>query len=170
MISAIGFDNIFTLKKTNKRKSVSFLAVSVVLLALFFMVKSRLINIFADLFVISKEHSFIELGNSFYRGFLLFTVCSLLVFGYMQVFKGKRIFSWVLLGVVICDLVLINQFINPVTPVSFVNKPAFMENKEVPLDIHREEFTPFAFKDEVGGSSAAYIFSGDSFSIFRAWT
>ena len=156
MISAIGFDNIFTLKKSNKRKSLSFLAVSVVLLALFLIVKSRLVKIFADLFVISKEHSFVELGDSFYRGFLLFTVCSLLVFGYMRVFKGKRIFSWILLGVIICDLVLVNQFINPVLPVSFVNKPAFRENKEVPLDIHREEFTPFVFKGEVGGSSGLH--------------
>ena len=152
MISAIGFDNIFTLKKSNKRKSLSFLAVSAALLALFFIFKSRLINIFADLFVFGKENSFIELGDSFFRGFFLFIVCSLLIFGYMRVFKGKRIFSWILLGVIICDLVLINQFINPVMPVSFINKPAFMENKEVPLDIHREEFTPFALKDEVGGS------------------
>jgi len=158
MISAIGFDNIFTLKKSNKRKGFSFLAVSVILLTLFFIVKSRLVKILADLFVISKEHSFIELGDSFTRGFLLFTVCSLLIFGYLRFFKGKRIFSWLMLGVVICDLVLVNQFINPVLPVSFVNKPAFMENKEVPLDIHREESMPFAFKDEVGGSSGLHTY------------
>ncbi len=151
MISSIAFDNIFTLNKCSRRKSVLFFKVSVILFVLYLILKGPLVKILSDFFVITKVQSVSELEGSLMRGLFLFMVCSFIIFIHNCNLLTKKILSCFFLGIVVLDLILINQFINPTTSVSFFKKPLFLGDKKLPIKIYREEYTPFAFKDEVGG-------------------
>ncbi len=185
MLSALGFDRLFREEGRGERKNAALVVFSAALLVLFFLLKRSLLEILSGFFVIDKASSVSELSDSLLGGLFLFFVCALLLFLSSFLFSRKKIIAWVFLGGVVFPLVSINRFINPVVPNSFLTKPLILEEKEEPVTIYRDDYVPFAFKEEVGGKDGMhryfreslypytslqfgvkYVFSRDSYNIY----
>ncbi len=185
MLSALGFERLCREEGRDERKNVSLVVFSAVLLVLFFLLKGSLLKLLSGFFVINKVSSVSELSDSLFVGLFLFFVCALLLFLFNSLFSRKKIVTWMLLGAVVFPLVSINRFINPVVHNSFLTKPLILEEKEEPVTIYRDDYVPFAFKEEVGGTEGMdryfreslypysglqfdvkYVFSRDSYNIY----
>jgi hypothetical protein len=162
MLSALGFDRLFSEERRGEKKHVLLIVVSAALLVLYFLVKGSLLDILSSFFVIDKASSVKELSTSLFGGLLLFFVCSLLVFLSSFLPLRKKNIAWVFLGVIVLHLVSINRFINPVISISSLTKPLLLEENIEPVKVYREGYVPFAFKEEVGGTVGMYSYFRES--------
>ena len=162
MLSAIGFDRLFREEGRGERKNAALVVVSAALLVLFFLLKKSLLEILSGFFVIDKASSISELSDSLFGGLFLFFVCALLLFLSNFLFSNKKIVAWVFLIAVVFPLVSTNRFINPVVQNSLLTKPLILEEKEESVTIYRDDYVPFAFKEEVGGTDGMYRYFRES--------
>ncbi len=162
MLSALGFDRLFREEGRGERKNVSLVVFSAALLVLFFLLKRSLLEVLSGFFVIDKASTVSELSDSLFGGLFLFFVCALLLFLSNFLFSRKKIVAWVFLIVVVFPLVSTNRFINPVVKNSFLTKPLILEEKEVPVTIFRDDYMPFAFKEEFRETDGMYRYFRES--------
>ena len=162
MLSALGFDRLFREEGRGERKNAALVIFSAVLLVLFFLLKRSLLEVLSGFFVIDKASSVSELSDSLFGGLFLFFVCALLLFLSNFLHSRKKIVTWVFLIVVVFPLVNTNRFINPVVRNSFLTKPLILEEKKEPVKIYRDDYVPFAFKEEVGGTDGMYRYFRES--------
>jgi len=152
IIAGIGFDNVFTLEKFNKKHIIAILSLPFIFIFLFLVFGNHLLSLLAKFFVIENKQSVSELGNSFWQGFLLFGLCAIIVF-LNSVFSSKNnLFSWILLLVIILNLGIMNRNINPTVSISFFDKPLFLKSLKTPPKIYREDYHPYYLRKETGSS------------------
>jgi len=172
IISAMGLDNIFTLKRLKKNQMFLLLLLSLFLFFLYIIFKKHLLSSLAKFFVIDNEKSIIELHNSFIHSFLIFIICSLIIV-FSIIFRSyKKFLDLILIFTIVIDLVLTNKYINPVVPASFFEKPKILKTIKTPLRIYRDEHLPVFLKKEIGSFRAHnylrqsfYPFCGLSYDI-----
>jgi hypothetical protein len=170
LLSGLGFEALLARVDTEKKPIYTPLLGAVALLVIFFVFKKAILKVLEDFFVISSPLAQTELAKGLSHGFLIFLAVSfcLLLFS-LFVYKSKRPqFTWLVVGIVVLDLLLINRFINPVLPTDFFSGSEYLRSDGRPLTVYRDEFFPYDLRDRLGSSrnmhryfrQSHYIFSG----------
>lgn len=162
MLAAWGFDRLSVARPRKLLLRKIFLAGSVLTLLLFIIFRSPVLESFSHFFVFSQDQSIFVLGNSIIRGLLLMLIFSLGILLLGGSLQNKKAVLRVLLAIAVVDLVLVNQFINPVIPQKNFTAPAVVRELTPPLNIHRDENIAFNFKEEVGGSVGMHEYLRDT--------
>ncbi len=166
IISAIGFDNVFILRKSKKKQIFLFFSFSLLLFFLYVIFKNQFLSLLTRFFVIDSKQSILELGNSLIHGFLIFILCAFIIFLSSVFYSFTKFFNWILLFIIVIDLVIANRFINPVVPISFFNRPDILKEIKTPLKIYRDDYLPLYLKKEIASSFHVHNYLRQSFYPF----
>lgn len=162
MLASLGYERLARpLKEKSKNRKIFFGSL-VLILFLFLIFKNSFLELLSHIFVFSKDRSIFDLGNYIMWGLILLVIFSFFIFLLSCRFINKKILVRLFLAVVVLDLAMINQFINPVVPQNYLAAPAVMEDLKPPLFIHREENIAFNFKEEVGGAIGMHKYLWDT--------
>jgi len=149
MFSAVGFDRLFHLNEQKKNWAVYLISLSLSILFLFALLKDVLLKFLSKLFVIDNSQIISKLEGYVWHGLFAFLLFSFLIFLFLFMKIKLRVLRPFFLILIIIDLVLVNGNINPVTSISFFDKPHFVQTEKREIKIYRENYLPYDIKENL---------------------